>query len=254
MFGCNDNPSARHLESAWRKMLGHQQITASESSNCKDNDFSFLHILNASSRKYAERTQNEENENSNIPYDDEDNLSGLYFEEEVTDGSVPTYLDEYTFAYSAAILEKCIIEGRWYSPLKCEKCLRVFSEDEIVDDEFVTKKMKTSKLNAPARSTVQICKQTEISMKKFNYVPGKFMEIQEDILENLNIYQLYWLSEFDSHPESDAKIDHKLRLIKLIIKMYIKKKQDYLSKCNTLARHDDFIRHKLKKLVHFKGQ
>lgn len=60
MFGCNDNPSAKQFESAWRKLLGQHQISASESANCIRNDFPFLSILNASSRK-----QETQNSNSN---------------------------------------------------------------------------------------------------------------------------------------------------------------------------------------------
>lgn len=51
MLGCNDNPSARQWEAAWRKLLGQHQITASDSSNCINNDVPFLSVLNVSSRK-----------------------------------------------------------------------------------------------------------------------------------------------------------------------------------------------------------
>lgn len=46
----------------------------------------------------------------------------------------------------ASVLETCFKEGRWYSPLRCEKCLCAFSEDIQVDNEFLLLKMKTSKL------------------------------------------------------------------------------------------------------------
>lgn len=251
MFGCNDNPSARHLESAWRKLLGQHQITASESSNCMNNDFEFLGVLNASSRKNAKAIQT--NENNNTFYDEEDYLDEVYLEDQVADGPFSRYFDDHIAAYSAAVLEKCIIEGRWYSPLKCEKCLHVFSEDEIVEDEFVNKKMQTLQIKGPSRSTTEICRQVDISMRKFNYDPAND-QIHTDVMMNLDIEQLYWMSDFRSHPESTPKKDHKLQLIKLIVEMSIKKQQDYICKRNTLSQHDEFIRHKLKKLVHFKGQ
>lgn len=51
MFGCNDNPSAKQFESAWRRLLGNHQVTASVSANCRNNDVEFLTVLNSSSRK-----------------------------------------------------------------------------------------------------------------------------------------------------------------------------------------------------------
>lgn len=254
MFGCNDNPSARHFESAWRKLLGQHQITASESSNCMNNDFEFLNVLNASSRKDAKVIQTNE---INTSYGEEEYLDEVYLEDQVTDGPYSRCFDDHIAAYSAAVLEKCIIEGLWYSPLKCEKCLHVFSEDEVVEDEFINKKMETLKIKAPSRSTMEICKQAEISMRKYNYEQGKKDQIENDILVNLEIAQLYWMSDFESHhdlsPDS-FKVDHKTRLIKLIIEMFIKRQQDCVCKRNTLSQHDEFIRHKLKKIVHFKGQ
>lgn len=50
MFGCNDNPSATQFQSAWRRLLGQHQITASEFANCATNDTEFLTVLNCSSR------------------------------------------------------------------------------------------------------------------------------------------------------------------------------------------------------------
>lgn len=258
MFGCNDNPSARQFESAWRKLLGQHQITASESANCINNDIPFLSVLNASSRKVASNIKNsdifeDESENNNIDYEDEFNYLDVaedpYFSI-ITDDTHSHDLEQHTASYIAAVIEKCIMERRWYAPINCKKCLLVFAEDETVDDEFVKLKMKSSKLLAPARSTVEICKATENAMKKYNYEPGKYNYMQNNVLANVNFEEMYWMSNFDSHQETQ----HKIRLIKLIIEMYIKKKQDYISKCNTLANHDVFWRSKLKKIVHFKGQ
>lgn len=44
MFGCNDNPSAKQFESAWRRLLGNHQITASNSVNCQNNSVEFLTV------------------------------------------------------------------------------------------------------------------------------------------------------------------------------------------------------------------
>lgn len=257
MFGCNDNPSARQFESAWRKLLGQHQITASEYANCKENDIPFTNVLNVSSRHQSSVTCFGSNElyqftenNNNNSKDDFDEFE-IHEEDPVVMNTIfSANIDDHIAAYLASVLQENIIEGRWYSPLRCQDCLRVFSEDEIVDNEFVKLKMKTSKLKAPARSIVDICLETEMPMRSFNYETGKFTQILDNVLLNLNIDNLFWASDFASHGEPG----HKIHLIKLIIEMYIKKKHEYISKCNTLAAHDMLWRSVLKKLVHFKGQ
>lgn len=257
MFGCNDNPSARQFESAWRKLLGQHQISASESANCINNDIPFLNVLNVSSRKEKPNINHSDeengNENNNIDYEDEFNQLDMIEDSYVfslIDDTLPDSLEDHIASYFAAVLEKCIIERRWYSPINCKKCLLVFAEDETVNDEFVTLKMKSSKLLPPARSTVNICKATERAMKKFNYEPGKYKDMLNDVLAHINLNDVYWISNFETHKEPD----HKIRLVKLIIEMYTKKKHDYISKSNTIAKHDFQLRSQLKKLIHFKGQ
>lgn len=248
MFGCNDNPSARQFESAWRKLLGQHQIKASDSANCQENDFQFLNVLNVSSRK-----QNLDGTAGSNVNGFEDNFDEFDLEIEdpvAMDTIFSTNLDDDMAAYLASVLQKNIIEGRWFNPLRCQNCLQVFSEGEIVDDDFVKLKMKTSKLKAPAKSTVDICLETEMVMRSFNYEAGKLQKILESVLLHLNINELFWASDFSSHDEPD----HKINLIKLIIEMYVKKKQEYISKCKTLAAHDTVWRSVLRKLIHFRGQ
>lgn len=231
MFGCNDNPSARQFESAWRKLLGQHQITASESANCMNSDVPFLSVLNASSRK--EKLNNpdlfdEENKNNNIDYEnvfDELNMpEDPCFQSIFTDDTLTGNLEENIASYLAAVLEKCIIERRWYAPVNCKKCLHVFAEDESVDDEFVKLKMKSSKLLPPAKSTVQICMATERAMRKFNCEAGKYKQILNDVLTSLDIDLLFWTSDFNNHQGKE----HKMHLIKLIIEMYTKKSKTTL--------------------------
>ena len=215
-------------------------------------------MLNASSRKANSNVNNsdiieDESENNNIDYEDEFNHLDMAedpFFSIIIDETHSHDLEQHIASYIAAVIEKCIMERRWYAPINCRKCLLVFAEDESVDDEFVKLKMKSCKLLAPARSTVEICIATENAMRKYNYEPGKYNYIQNDVLANINTEEMFWMSNFDNHKETE----HKTRLIKLIIEMYTKKKQDYISKCNTLDNHDVFWRSKLKKIVHFKGQ
>lgn len=253
MFGCNDNPSAQHLESAWRKLLGQHQITASESANCVNNDFTFLSVLNASSRKKNASSRKKEEKGMKEIFENNNIVSLHDLDEEDfpfhDDNSLASF-ESHHMCYIASVIQTSITEGRWHSPVTCKLCLNIFSEDQLLDDEFVALKMKSSKLNAPAKSVVEICKATENSLKKFNYESGKFNEILKETLTNLNLAQLFWMSDFKIHGEDG----HKIKMITLIIQMCVFKKQVYISKCNTLAAHDSFLRSKLKKLIHFKGQ
>lgn len=249
MFGCNDNPSAQQLESAWRKLLGQHQVTASEEANIANNDFTFLSILNTSSRKpKGSKKHIEVNENNNMVTDEEIAESEFLF----PDDDVTASFENHIACYLASLIEKSVIEGRWYSPLKCEQCLSVFLENEAVENEFVALKMRSAKLHAPSKSTVQICKMTENSLQKFNFEPGKYTQIVNDIFAHLKFNELFYLSDFGE--ETHKEKGHKMKLVKLIIDMYIRKKQYYITKCNTIASHDVFLRSKLKKIIHHKGQ
>lgn len=263
MFGCNDNPSAKQFESAWRKLLGQHQIRASESANCIENDVQYLSVLNTSSRKQATPNENSNNwlpssfamnfvsDNNNNQF--ENNELGNDMDEAdqlLAENSNTKTIEEHVVAYLAAVIEKCVREGRWYNPIKCKDCLCVFSEDDLLENDFIKLKMRTSKLTAPAKSTVKICTETEKAMRHFKYAAGQLNQIIDLVLFNLDMNDLYWISDFSIHEGTN----HKLMLVTLIIEMYVKKTHDYISKCNTLAAHNSLCRNVLKKLIHFRGQ
>lgn len=143
------------------------------------------------------------------------------------------------------------MEGRWFKRITCEDCLRAFLEDvDGTDDAFLNMKIKTSNLRVPAKSTVRICMSTEQSMQRFDYKPGYLRDILIEVVSNLNPDTLFTASDFNSH----VKTNHKMELIKMIVEIYVKKKFDYISKCNTLSKHDILYRHRLRKFIHFMGQ
>lgn len=260
MFGCNDNPSPKHLQSAWRKLLGQHQITAPDSANCANNDVEMLSVLNVSSRamksKKNEVPPNWENAansgGTNLYECDElvamDELSIL--DSMIDENDSSNQIEKHAVFYLASVLEKSILEARWYKRVKCEDCLNVFREDVITDDTFVNTKMKTNNLRAPAQSTVKICMTTERLMRACEYEPGNFNKISNGVLLNLNPDILFAASDFRFH----ADTNHKIILVRLIIEMYVKKRLEYISKLNTLDQHQVLYRQDLKKFIHFKGQ
>lgn len=255
MFGCNDNPSPRHLESAWRKLLGQHQITVSEKANCMENDVKFLNVLEVSSRKKPD-TSNKPIDTLvtetipaelEQPFEADDLWSLCSMEEDDTDQNS---MMSHIISYTAAVLESCILNGRWYKRVTCQQCLDVFNEDITTDDDFVNIKLKTNNLRAPAISTVRICAATERSLKKYGYEPGHFNDIFSDVIGFVRLASLFTVSDFDSHPEEN----HKIELVKLIVEMYVKKKLDYITRCNTLDSFGKLIRQRCRKAVHFGHQ
>lgn len=256
MFGCNDNPSAKQFESAWRRLLGQHQITASKSANCANNDTMYLTVLNASSRKKTnDKLKKGQHGNENniliapkcILIDDEEiiNMRSIVLD--------PVYSDNlkgHMISYMACVIQQNIIHGRWYAPISCEKCLNAFSEDEYIDDEFIELKIKTQKLRPAARSTFQICFTAEKLLEKNEFKPIENTALLNELLQIINLNELFSYSDFSTHSESG----HKLRLVRLVVNMFLRKRQEYISRCNTLDAHETFWRRKLKKVVHFKGQ
>lgn len=129
------------------------------------------------------------------------------------------------------------------SPLKCDKCLLAFQEDELIDDPFVNLKTRTKKLNPPAKSAMEICMLIKTLMEKHEHKPGSFVIVLKEALQQLECKKIFSNSDFDKHSETG----HKRALITMIIRMYFKKKQDYISKCNTQAVHHTYVRSYLRK-------
>lgn len=247
MFGCNDNPSAKQFESAWRRLLGNHQITASESANCQNNSVEFLTVLNSSSRK---ENNSKLKEGTDVLGNDTAVVEGELDEDEYDYLQSDETMESHMIAYSASIIQNNVIEGKWHFKIKCEDCLRAFAEDEIMEDELLELKMKTKNLRPLSRSTFDICLATEKLMERYLFDPEKYNKLPDECLQILRYDELFPLSNFNEHTE----LNHKKALITLIIKMYIKKRQEFISKCKTLAAHDNLVRCKLKKIIHFKGQ
>lgn len=87
-------------------------------------------------------------------------------------------------------------------------------------------------------------------MRKQEYKAGTFDVILEEVFRALEIENIFSNSGFDKHPDPG----HKKVLITLIIRMYMKRKHDYISRCNTQNAHESYIRSYLRKYTHFRGQ
>lgn len=219
----------------------------------------YLNVLNASSRKETNDKLKKEQSGNNLVNENNNNTTTYTVideEEIITIRSIvldPIYSDNlkgHMISYMACVLQNNIIEGRWYARITCQKCLSAFSEDEYIDDEFIQIKIKTQKLRPAAKSTFQICFAAEKLMEKYEFEPIENSVVLNEILQIISLEELFLYSDSNTHSESD----HKLRLIGMIVNMFLKKRQEYIGRCNTLDAHKIFWRKKLKKIVHFKGQ
>lgn len=217
-----------------------------------------MSVLNSSSRKetnikqkqkYLNNDHLSENDNivNRVEFDDEEiyNLRFL-----VVNPQYSSNFETHMISYTATLLQRDIVLGKWYKRITCEKCLLVFAEDDMIDDEFVTMKMKTKQLPQVSQSVHEICLVTEKIMEKLEYKPEQYKQIPDDVLRILHIDSLFVNSDFSNHSQDD----HKESLINIIIQMYVKKRQDHISRLNTLDLHDILLRSKLKKVIHNKGQ
>lgn len=102
-------------------------------------------------------------------------------------------------SFIASTIQKAIIEGRWYSRIKCEQCFQVFLEDEIIDDEFINLKMASKDIRPTSKSTFEICMVTEKLMQIFEHDPKNYGTISTKVLRILNFDELFSLSDFDTH-------------------------------------------------------
>lgn len=254
-FGCNDNPYARHFESAWRRLLGQHQITATEAANCTNNDTKFLTVLNCSSRKESNikvKSNREGTTHENVAgiMNEIDDEEIIYLQSIISDYVSSDEIERHMICYIAAVLQNNIIDGKWYWKLTCQDCLNVFAKDEFIEDDLMALKMKNTTLKPVCKSTFNICLTIEKLMEKFEYDSKQYHTIPNEVRRILRFDDLFQNVNFDNH----ADLNHKNILIDLIIQMYIKKRQTYISRCNTLEMHDVFLRSKLTKAVHFYGQ
>lgn len=155
--------------------------------------------------------------------------------------------------YNAALIENCIREGKWNKRILCGNCLSVFDANEKNADELINLKRGSSNISFPCKSTIEICSLTEKVMEMNEYNVGNCSNTVQQVLSTTNFNILYPKSKFNEHLRAND-FNHKQSLVELIVQIYYKKKQIYISQCNTLAKHNKLLRKKLMKYVHFKGQ
>lgn len=150
------------------------------------------------------------------------------------------------------MLEEKIINAKKPRLLvKCQQCVDVLVENELIQNSFIRFKARKSNITQPCRSTFEICKFVDNFLKFFEAKSTVSFDVALlQILRNIPFETLYTSSNFDSHAEKG----HKYEFVKQIVQIYMNMRSVYSAKAITLKTHEDPIRHQFKKMIQRAGQ
>lgn len=255
MHGWNDNPTVEQFASAYRQLLVNNDVFASNQANCIE---TYDNILTVSSRRpklFTNCVQQNDiiaaEENINVPEDEEDSFS-LEVLPNGQSGDIDNVrkMQLHVIAYLASIIEKEIIESNGRRPVvKCHDYLRAFGECEFVRDEFLEQRSEAGDITIPCASTVVVCTAAERELQKFNYKIDNYESSIKNILASIDFKNVFIETDFD-HQNND----HKMLFVTTIVKIYVRKKMNYITRTKTREKVGDQVRNQLKKTIHFKGQ
>lgn len=249
MNGCNDNPSEQQFSAAYKKLLFQNEITSSPYSNCQNDVTKILTV--PSGKKEVSKSDNQCKHDLELlaNYDSEN----PDMEMDCLGTSDNIKLQNHARAYLASIVEFSVVRKiARRKNNKCIKCLNVFVENEIADDEFIAYKFQNGSVYQPCKSTLSIIHSVEKLLKRYESQEVSYDATVTHILRNIDICQLYQLSEFND--EHDHDHEHKCDLIKLIVEAYLDKKSTYVSQLVTRLSQKKLIRHEKLKDIHIAGQ
>lgn len=239
--GFNDNPTAQQFESAYRKLLIHNDVVCSKKSNVIEPG---TKILTVSSNRPGTSKQTDFVDEGFDDFNFGDDFEDTFH--------VAQYVDDahsHSLAYMASVLEAKIIGGK-RRHIKCEDCIRALIENELLEDSFIYFKARKSNILQPCRSTFEICKFVDKYVQSCEEKSAPYQAVLIQILRKMSYQTLYTSSNFENHSE----YGHKYEFIKKIIELYMHMKSVHIAKCFTLKTHEDPIRHTYRKLIQRRGQ
>lgn len=243
--GHNDNPSIQQFQSSLRKLMVNDTICTSKTANCYDFNLAskpFSDVFFVSSRRAKINTV--ESDYDVTP----EELDDLHIKlSEIEDRERHILIDPNLQNISMAHIAN-VIESRFSEPhrIKCEQCKNVFAENKKTNKTAID----TSKLkNIPCESTFSICKEADRFLKGQLLTNDiNFNTVYYAIFQQIDLENLFTDTDF-SHDNM-----HKLYLIRGIVDVFIQIKGTYIAKTTTFDLHQNQLRFKLKKLIHYYGQ
>ncbi len=146
--------------------------------------------------------------------------------------------------------------------LDCEPCFRsLYHTDKeytrIRSDYILISKKDNGGLFIPSEDLVQVCKETEKTIRSMQDLGTKCLSSSIVVKKGLsrilrsNVFQEL-RSEYNG--DHNPNCDHVMKLIQFIMLEYVKVRLYHVAKETTLALSSSYIRSSLTKLVTFKGQ
>lgn len=155
MNGRNDNPNPSQIEASYRKLLIHNDVVCSKFANCIDSGTEILTVSSCRDKNKIDNANNNNEEELML------HTLNIDFDQQSCDenGNTTEKLKYHSVVYIASKIEEKIFKSKGTRKLiKCEQCLEVFVENEIMQDDFIWAISTDSSVLQPCKSTYEICK------------------------------------------------------------------------------------------------
>lgn len=225
----------------------HNDVVCSGKSNCIDRG---TKILTVSSKS---RVTSNGNDSKNVECAEDPDLPSQEFLDSCQ------YVDDmqdHSIAYMASVIEAKIFRASRHNRIvKCEQCISVFIENELIEDSFIRFKSRNSNILQPCKSTFEVCKYVDSYLKAFEGKAIPYGTVALQILRKISFDALFVQSTFENHPgSSDRLAGHRYELVKSIVDLYMRMKSVVAARKLTLKMHENPMRHTYRKLIHFEGE
>lgn len=244
MGGLNNNPNARQFEAAYKRLLVHADVKASQNANVSAIDeTSILYLPSTSLLKKENIDEVEEVDDITL-----------------SDNIVLTLVGENIVTYIAGFVVK-----KLKKKINCDNCISMLEQDnkQLEEDCFsnkqrylLLKRKVFGQLTNATNFVVKLCLKTERVIKELKNLNKLFIKNIENLIiskvfETTNIYSL--IAPFDNHVFNFDVLDsHPHQLCTLIIKYYVKIRVHH--ECKLKNQYEKRVRHKLTKTILFQNQ
>jgi len=238
--GFNDNPSAKQFETSYKRLLVRHEIEASDKGNCLINDVQILYVSSQKKRSDGLFTEVDDIELFADAFD-RDYLSRLC--------QLSPYIDEVVKYISGFVVRKLLTNI-------CHVCATFITASS--SNSILINLKNRGNLVFPSQDVIKITQFCERIIRT-NYNIVRTRNNIKAIL-TIQIYQEICDSVFNDSKmtehimQQDLFDNHKSELIKSIIEIYLNLRLFHEAKCATDVRQKEYVRHKYKKLIHFKHQ
>lgn len=256
--GSNNNPSARTFQAAYKRLLVHAQFKDGSNGNCIPLDH--VSILNYHRTQDAVAVINQSSDKEGL-FNESESSENTYssFSVELDHNYIPsTTLTEYStdvvFYMAGFVVRKL------KNTLKCEICIEsLYSSDEVVQVTTLLSIKNKGGLITPSYDVFKICEATERIVRELKEtVSGELLGRHKHVVfiinkvckkfKESNIFESLIVHSF----EQDFNDNHRIMMIKAIIKLYLTARVYHLIKQANVPQEK--IRNFLTKTILFKGQ